>query len=338
VSHSIMLEVGSGISDVMREGLSNFGLDNLAHAFSMEELGAAVEKLNILDEAMKNFGKTTSDAEAAINAVDEGFQQLFDVAKEFGISASEVAKIEAERNRARLEVTKEFSGGIDQMLMEIKDPLQAAIDANHRAKMQDLQTNEEFLRLVPGYLDKRIDIERLYQLKHLDIIEQGNAEAIAAQKAAQMELAGFALNSVGAIQDLILELSPGGALSGLDPRSQLAGLRASADASMAQAMADPGNTSLIDRAVADQRSFIEFNKSFTGGSVDYQNDVQRRLGALQGLQTGVVTNAMSRVADTVTHSYLAQILAAIQQDRFAVNEVMAQLARYLANPDMADAA
>jgi hypothetical protein len=333
VAHSIMMEIGSGISDLMREGLSNFGLQNLQHAFSMEELSTAVGKLNMLDDAMASFGKTTSEAEAAIKTVDEGFQQLFDVAKEFGISASEVAKIEAERNRQRLEITKEFSGGIDQMLMEMKNPLQAALNDNEKARDKDIENNNEFLRLVEGYGDQRLKIEELYSMRRNKIMEDANAASLAAQ---QSMLSSY-LGSVSRIQDLIRELSPGGSLSGLDPRSQLAGLRGTADASLAQAMADPSNTSLIDRAVADQQAFIQFNKSFTGGSVDYQPDVQRRIGALQGLQANVVTAAMNRVSDTVTHSYLAQILTAIQTDRTAVNNVLALLARYLANPEQAAA-
>lgn len=331
VAHSIMLEVGSGISDVMREGLSNFGLQNLQHAFSMEELGTAVAKLNQLDEAMKSFGKTTTDAESAIKAVDEGFNALFNTAAEFKISAGEVKKIEDERARQRLEVTKEFSDGIDQALMEMKDPLQAALDANEKARTKDLVNNDEFLRLVEGYGDKRSQILEYYELERLKIIEDGNAAALAAQR----EIVSFSLASISRIQDLIRELSPGGALSGLDPRSQLAGLRATADASLAQAMADPSNASLVDRAVADQRAFIEFNKSFTGGSVDYQSDVKNRIGLLQNLQGGVAQAAMNQTSDPITHSYLAQILAAVQRDRTSVDNVMALLARYLANPEEA---
>lgn len=340
IAHKIMMEVDSGISDIMREGLGNYGQQNLQHAFSTAELGEAVSKLTILQDAIAGFGKTSSEAEAAIKEVDDGFKELFDIAKEFGISASEISRIELERNRQRLEVTKEFSTGIDEMLMEMKDPLQAALDANGRARDKDLVNNDEFLRLVEGYQDKRTQIMELYELQRLKIIEDGNAEALAAQNAlleAQKALVSDAIASVSRVQDLIRELSPGGALSGLDPRSQLAGLQATANASMAQAMANPMNANLVDRAVADQRAFIDFNKSFTGGTGDYHRDVQSRISMLQGLQTNIVGGAMNQTSDKVTHSYLAQILDAIRTDRLAVNNVLALLARYLANGQQAAA-
>lgn len=333
IAHSIMMQPGSGVSDILREGLGNFGQKNLQHAFSMDELNAAIQKLTVLDDAISGFGKTSTEAADAIKAVDDSFQVLFDTAKEFNISASEVDKITAERNKQRLNATKEFSDGIDQMLMEMKDPLQAALDANGKAREKDLVNNDEFLRLVDGYESKRSQILEYYELQRQKIVK----DAGEAQKQIMNDLLIVTLNSVSKIQDLIRELSPGGALSGLDPRAQLAGLRASADASMAQAVANPANASLIDRAVADQRAFIDFNKSFTGGSTEYQRDVQNRIGILQNLQSGVVGTAMNQVADPIAHSYLAQILDAVRTDRTAVDNVMALLARYLANPDQAAA-
>jgi hypothetical protein len=331
VAHQIMLEVGSGISDTMRQGLSQFGLTNLQHAFSQEELSTAIGKLNTFDEALKSFNQTSTQAGDALKAIDDQFKTLFDTAKEFNLDTK---PLDAEKQRLRAQVGTDFAKTISRDLMDAGTLAMTDIADERTARYKE----NDALKAVTGYVDQAANIEAAYQKKRLKIMEEGNQSVIDAQKQASQEVLSAVLTSVSKIQDLIRELSPGGALSGLDPASQLAGLRGTADASLAQAMADPSNASLVDRAVTDQRAFIEFNKSFTGGAGDYQRDVQSRIGALQNLQGGVATAAMNQVSDTVTHGYLAQILTAVHGDRSAMDNVLALLARYLANPDQKAAA
>lgn len=331
VAHQIMLEVGSGISDTMRQGLSQFGLTNLQHAFSQEELGTAIAKLNTFDEALKSFNQTSTQAGDALKAIDDQFKTLFDTAKEFNLDTK---PLDAEKARLRTKVGTDFATMISRDLMDAGTLAMTDIVDERTARYKE----NDALKAVTGYVDQAANIEAAYQKKRLKIMEEGNQNVIDAQKQASLEIVSAVYASVSKIQDLIRELSPGGALSGLDPASQLAGLRGSADASLAQAMADPSNTNLVDRAVSDQKAFIEFNKSFTGGAGDYQRDVQSRLGALQNLQGSVVGAAMNQVSDTITHGYLAQILDAVHGDRSAMDNVLALLARYLANPDQKAAA
>lgn len=311
IAHKMMMEVGSGISDNMRAALSKFGLDNLQHAFSMEELGTVVADISRLDEAMKQFGVTTPDVTEQMMAVKDSFNELFDSAKKYGLAATEVAKIEAERNRQMLLATKDFTDRIELGLLEMKDPVAAAMHTISLAREADLVANDEYLRLVVGYQDRRLQLEELYRQQELDVIDQANKEALAAQQ----QYANDMVTSISSIQDLIRDLTPGGALANVDPTTKLAGLQASYAASYAQASASPTNSTLVEKAASDARAFLEFSQSYHGGNSSFVRDQQSALQQLQSLQAAAV-QGMQQTAigfDPQLAQLLQQILTAVQK-------------------------
>lgn len=287
IAHKIMVEVDSGVSDVMREGLSNFGRNNLDHAFSTKELGDAITKLSALDTAMASFGKNTTDAEAAIKAVDEGFNELFNIAAEFKLSASEVSKIEIERDRQRLKATEDFTTGISQGILEITDPLQAQLNALEQMRKKDLANNEAYVRLVPGYQDQAANIEQLYYLKRNKIIDDANAEAVAAQQRAaeaQARAAELAASKIQSLQDVIDRLTYGD-LANASPEVAFAGAKATYMATLAQANA--GDATAIDRLAGVTEAYARADQSFNASGSDYVSNNLGRISGLRGVQTSI---------------------------------------------------
>lgn len=324
------------VSEDMKNAVKDINASGKATFATLSE---AVGEMLAFEKAIKNFGVTTTSAEQAIKAVDESFNDMYNMAAKYAVAAETVGKIDAERNRQRLLVTKEFTDNIEMGILELTDPLSAAFRTLHTARAADIVANDEFLRLVPGYKDRRLEIEKLYQLREQEILKQHNENLLEIQRQANAEMIAGAAASLTNLQSLIRYLSPGGAASGLDPRSQLAGLRASYDASYAQAAADPANSDAIARYTANAQAYIDFNRSFTGGSTGYAQSVAEALQRSQELQIGVTQNAISRTADPGTHSRLDALLVAANTNNSRTAEQNAKmdmlidlLLRYVANP------
>lgn len=318
VAHQIMLEVGSGISDLMREGLSNYGAANLDYAFSTKELGEAVAKLTALEDAMKEFGKTTTDAEAAIKAIDDSFQPLFDTAAEFKINADEAAKIAAERDRQRLKATEDFSYGIIQGILGFEDPLQAALNDLDKQRQKDVENNAAYVRLVAGYQDQAASIDKLYYLQRNKLIEESNAEATAAQERA----AEAARASVESLQDVIRRLQYGD-LSTASPDRSLSGTSAAFNAALAQSRA--GDETATANLAGFASAYAESLKAYYGSSAGFQTGneyIQRQLQERMGALGTVAANGTPAVSSAQTNAVL-QSNAELRQ---MVSDLLSRLA------------
>lgn len=341
MTHAMMLDIGSGVSDIMRQGLLSFGNQNLEHAFSMEELQTAVNELNSYDEAIKGLGKTMNEAESALQQIDDAFKGLYETAEKYGL---DTGVLDTAKAAERLKVGQDFAQNIARQLM---DPLTGALFDIGEERTNLIRNNSALMGVV-GYDDQTANIEQLYLVKRNKIIEDYNAAALEearqnaeAQLQVQKDLTTGIANTVRTIQNLIDELSPGGALSNLDPSGQLAGLRASYTASYAEAIADPTNNALIEKAVQDARAFLQFDKTYTGGTSAYNADLQEVMARLQALQTSGIEATTTKVTDIDLKNILTQLLAATQQstsnsaERSAeLDKVIGLLERYLANgPD-----
>lgn len=313
------------ISENMRKAL---GTVNQSGKDTFETLSAVVTEIMAFDAAIAGLGKTMTSAEQGLAEIDTRFSSIYATAEKFGLDSSAVTLAkDAERGAFG-------TSFVESIMRELDDPQKWALIDLDRWFEDTKKNNQHFVDSLIGYQNQIVAIEQLYAQKRADIIEQTNAASIAAFNA----LAASAASNVNTIQGLIRELSPGGALSNLDPAGQLAGLRASAGASLAQAFANPTDTGLIDRAVADQRAFLEANRSFTGGSTAYVRDAQSAVGQLQSLEGAVTRGAMSGTGDPVVRNLLQQLLAAVQaantnsaKRNSDIDKAMALLARRLAN-------
>jgi hypothetical protein len=299
IAHKIMLEVNSGISETMRRGLSTFGKTNLQHAFSTQELGQAVADIKAFEEAIKGLGKTTTAAEQALKQVDDSFKGLLETADKYGLDKAGVERRKAE---ARTAVGTDFADQLSNTLRGLKDPYEQAIVEANLERKGLLQNNEYLKANVAGYLDQINKIEELYGIRRKAIVEQQAAAVTAAQQraaAAANDLVSAAIASVERLQGLVRQLSPGGALANQDPRSQLAGLRATYAASYAQAIANPGSADLVMRATENAQALAEYGLRFYAGSSGYGEIRDQLLGQAQALQVGVARTGSTAVAGQV---------------------------------------
>ena len=323
------------ITDNMRKALND--LNNAGGPATLEQIQTTVTEVKAFDDALAGFGHTTTDAESQIQQIDASFQGLYDTATKYNLAASETIKIDQEKTRQELEATKVFSDSIADQITAITDPVKAQMDAVAKAQAKDLETNATYVKMVAGYADQSLNIEQLYQLQRQKIMDDANAKAVQAAK----DMVAAITSSVSSIQDLIRQLTPGGDLANVDPRTQLAGLRATYNASFAQAIADPSNAALITKAVSDAQALAETSLKFNAGSADYERDRQIILQQQQALQEAAAQQGIGQSSDPEVKNLLSQLLAAVSKST-ANNDNAAQrdadmavvinlLTRYLAN-------
>lgn len=274
---------------------------------SLDTIKEVVVEITAFEAAIKTFGKTTTDAEQALKAVDDSFKTLFETADKYGLDKT---ALDAAKTAERSKIGADFIAGIDRQFM---DPQTAALFDIGEERTSLLRNNSAMVGVIKDYQDQALRIEELYSRKRLAILEEVNASTLAAQRQAANDLVSAVTSSVGSIQELIRDLSPGGALANVDPRDQLSGLRATSGASYAQAMGDPTNSTLIDRAVNDARAFAEYSLRFNAGNTDYESDKRFVLAQQQALQVATAQQGAQVATDPETKRLLQQILTATQQ-------------------------
>ena len=160
IAHMIMMEVGSGISDVMRRGLGNYGQQNLEHAFSTQELGQAVTELKAFDDAIKNIGKTTTGAETALKAIDDSFKGLLDTAKKYDLDST---AIDADKIKQRTKVATDFAEGLQRQYDDLTGNTAKGQLADIKKAYDDAIANNKYLvENVKGSTDQILLIEKLF--------------------------------------------------------------------------------------------------------------------------------------------------------------------------------
>lgn len=318
VAHAMLMQADSGISGLMREGLGNYGQMNLDYAFTMDELGEAIQKLKTLDEAMANFGKNTTDAENAIKQVDAGFEAMIATAEEFNLSQQHMDAILTERNRLRLKATEDFANGIDDAYKALTDPQAAALQAMQRERQKDLENNAQFVNLVAGYRDRRLEIEAIYEQRRIDIIKQSGQQ----------------------IEEYLRSLLPGGGLANLDQAGTLAGLKGTYEAARSQAMATPGSETAISAFTQAGTAYADFAMRYFGGNASYNKTRDQLIADAQALQAagGYVPSGSAANFNGADSSEFTRLMAVIsdltEQLAIAVNQnaqLSGQVSRLLGN-------
>lgn len=159
LAHMIMMEVGSGISDLMRQGLGNYGQQNLDHAFSTQELGTAVAELKALDATLKDLGKTITPAESALKAIDEQFKALTESAKKYGLDTGDIT---FQADKARSKVYTDFRDDLARQIDDMIVPVKGQLADIEKARKAANDNNAYLLANVKGAVDQGGDIDFLY--------------------------------------------------------------------------------------------------------------------------------------------------------------------------------
>ncbi len=322
VAHQIMLEVGSGISDVMRQGLAKFGLDNLQHAFSMEELNATVAELNNFDAAIKNIGKTTTTVEKSLADIDASFASLLDTAAKYGLDPT---AIQGESNKAKQGVFDDFAKSIRMGTLDITDPQASALLRLDDEKKGVLENNDAIIKAFGDTASQLVQIEELYGLKRQKIVEQ---YADASTKAMTQ--------SLSSIDDVIKRLTIGD-LSNATPGAVYSAAKGTYNADYAKARA--GDTAAMSRISGEATDFATASRAYNGSSTGFTSDRNQIVGDLATLSLnngGDVSSLTTALG--ILNLRLADLTAKFEASandnealRIEIAELTSQIARLTAN-------
>lgn len=302
ITHQMLLQAGSGVSDMMRSALSNYGLDNLDHAFNLQELSDFVAGVNTLESEFKQFGKTTNEAQKAIDSVNATFDDMTARAVKFDLAQADIAKIDVERKRQQMLLTKDFADGISSAMLAMTNPLQAALNDNQKAWDADIATNQTFLDNVVGFNSQRLQIDALYNMKAQQIRDDANAQALADQKTAADAMAAAMKKTFDVMTDLIARLIPGGDLAGVGNDAMQAGLKATYDAARSQVFASPMDENAVARFSDAATKLLEFEKSFYGSDDRYIAERDQVIADAQKTQSLIAPGATLAPSGTAANS------------------------------------
>ena len=247
---------------------------------------AAITSLLDLVKAYDSLGKETTQAEAALKAIDGSFASLTAGAREYGLS---LAPIEAEQNRQRLKYAQDFADSIGREL----DPISYQIEDLDRWRQKMLEENRYLLDNVAGALDQVNAIEELYGRKRAAIVQSQAASLL----------------------DTIQRLTYGD-LSGASAVDTLGGTRGTYLATLAQARG--GDLTALGRLGADASTYVTTARSFYGTNADY--------AAIAGqVKDALIEQASAVQVDSGSANDTAQASqAVIASNTQLVNQVAAQ--------------
>ncbi len=305
------------ITENMRKALIEVG--QTMGGTSLQAIAETVAQVKAFDDAIAGLGKTTSGVEQALAQIDAQFAGLYDVAAKFGFA---VEQIDTAKLAARLEFATNFADSIQRSINDLTDPKINALADLDKWRAEAIKTNADILENVTGSLDQINKIEELYGLQRAQILKDSTDQLLDAQKqAAQQQIA--------TLQDLIRSLTPGGALANVDPRTQLAGLEATYNATRAQAFA--GDAAARDRFASDASAYAQFAKSFYGGSTAYNSIRNQIIGDASNLQLAIggmpgMTTAAANANAMVT-GQIQQLMAVVDAQAKQITQLMAELSR-----------
>lgn len=224
---------------------------------------AAISSLNDLVKAYDNLGKVTGSAETALKKISDSFEAMTTGATEYGLA---LAPIEAEQKKQTTRMAQDF---VDNLL----DPMAVSLRAFADEKKDILASLE--------YISANTDV-------HVDMA-RANEALLRKEAALKEQLYGGA---VAQLEDAIKRMSPGGALSNLDPSTTLAGMKASYRATYAQAAG--GDNAAISRLAGEGTDLASYSKSYFAGSPEYnalRDEILANLRTVQGAIQGPVSTS-----------------------------------------------
>lgn len=275
-----------------------------------KELGFAAEgqqALETLVERMLDFSaqpEEVTETAKALAALAATFDILRENAEALGIAEVQIVAAEA---RAREDMRKGFDEGIAQQILQLTDPVAAALAEFDRAAERRVKEAQELGADL-------VEVERLNALERQRVIEQaGNA-------------------SRSSLAEFFDEVMFGG-LGGASPGVSLEGRRASFEAAAAQALA--GDFSAQGRLPELGRVFLEASRGFNASGAAFQDDRQRVLdvvGALLGTADNPVVTAINENAAEDRRLFL-ELLEETATLRARVADMAADIASMRARND-----
>ena len=287
----------------------------LRTAFSNREptTTAQISSLFDLIKAYDQLGKETSSAEKALKAISDSFASLTSGANEWGLA---LAPIEAEQKKRTIRTAQDF---IDNML----DPLALQMRALDDQRKEAL-ASAEYIR--DNIKDVYVDVAKVaeyYTRKEANLKEQ------------------FYGQSVSQLQDAIRRLSLGD-LANLSPTTMLTGVRATYQATVAQARS--GDSSAIARLASEGTNYATVARQNYASSPEYQailegirSDLAEVQSAIQtpGADGAALNNSPASQAALAANETLRQIVQVqsvqIEDLRNMVASLVAQLQRVAVN-------
>lgn len=229
--NSIQNNAAMNASATLRTAFTNREPTSTAQISGLFDLIKAYDALGKSDNITK--------AEQALKAIDDQFASLTAGANEWGLS---LAPITEEINKQKKAYAEDFLHTIDSVL----NPIGTALDDFAKERADGMK---EW-----AYINDNVKSV---------VIEQAKVEEYYAKKEAALKEQLYG-NAVAQLEDAIKQLSPGGALSNLDPRGQMAGLEATYRATYAQAAAN--DPAAIVRLAGEGLAYADYAKVFHAGS------------------------------------------------------------------------
>ena len=317
-------------ANVLRGGVT--GSANIATAIgnanpqSLGEIEKVVDAVKAFDEAIKNFGKTTTDAEQAITQIDRSFEGLYETANKYGL---DTGVLTAEQGRQRFKVANDFGTSLDQQLLAIRDPAAAAVAALDREREALIDNNRYIVERVNSSMDQIAKIEALYGEKRKQIADDVAQAQIAAAEATR--------RSVEGLEDIARRLRYGD-LSTASPDRSLSGTEGAYKAALAQSRAGDANaTANLPGFVA---AYAESARSYYGSAGGFQAindrlqaDVDERIAALGAPASGgssangnAANNAVLQ-SNAELRNMVASLLAELSRTREELSAATAAMRR-----------
>ena len=215
------------------------------------------ESIVFVDEVYERLGKGALTVRTQFRELEKQFGDMTDTAKKLGLS---LAPVEAEQKKATERLGQDY---VDSLI----DPIAASLRAWEDEK-KSILANVDY---ISQHTDVIVDMSRI------------NEALLRKEGALKEQLYG---GSISQLEDAIRRLTPGGDLANLDPSGTMAGLKASYQATYAQAAA--GDAAAIGRFGAESTAYAEYAKGFYAGSPEYNAIRNQIVEALQTVQASVV--------------------------------------------------
>jgi tape measure domain-containing protein len=292
----------SGVSDTLMTAVNN------KPWMDFNSVGQ-VRQLISFTEAYDNLGETTTQAEKALKDIDASFAELTASAKEYGLSLD---PIEEEKGKKR----KEYAEGILDEIESMFDPVGVALKKFNKERDAGLKELEYIAANVKDVYVDMAKVSEYYARKEEQLRDQ------------------LYQGAVDSLEAAIKRLTVGD-LANVSPTTQFTGLKATYNATLAQARA--GDADAIGRLSGEGLAYAEAGRTYYASSPEYQalvEELRKQLAevqaAIQAPRSGTGGTPLDVQAEQIRSSNVDR-LAELVQD---LSQQNADLQNQLATTNM----
>lgn len=278
---SILSGAMGEISDNLKTALTTLrnGTDNT----TLKDVSEGIDFVKVYDR----LGKTITEAQTAVEAIDKQFSGMTESATKLGLAIKTVTD---EQEKQRTKVATDFSDSIQRSLDDMVDPARGLLADLDKQKQTLIDTNKYLLENVVGAQDQILKIEELYGAKRAEVVEQ----------------------SLAGLQSLIKRMSMGD-LAGLSPINQEATTESMYRETLAKAQSGDG----ASIAKLDQigGAYFETLRANEGSSARYFDKLNEGLAALQDVVARFGVGGVGTITSTGTATASSDISALVATNR-----------------------